>query len=140
VSEANAFIGKTNQPSPEEVDLALGEAAPVWHSYLSWLAEEQGVTDSEWKSVSAKYGWGLRMKLKKRTIVYLGPAHDCMTVSFVLGERAIAAAKSADLASSILKIIEDAPKYAEGTGVRLTVKKLTDLAPVKILTRVKLNT
>ena len=97
MNEANAFIGRTKQPTPEEVDLALGKAAPVWHSYLNWLADELGIKDQEWKSVSTnKYGWGLRMKLKKRTIVYLGPAHDCMTIFFVLGDRAIAAAKWVD--------------------------------------------
>jgi len=138
MNEANAFIGKTKQPTSDEVDLALGKAAPIGHSYLTWLAEE-GVKEQEWKSVSAKYGWGLRMKLKKRTIVYLGPAHNCMTVSFVLGDRAVAAAKSSELASPILKVIEDSPKYAEGTGVRLVVKKPKDLAPIKLLTRVKLD-
>jgi len=138
MNEANAFIGKTKQPTSDEVDLALGKAAPIGHSYLTWLAEE-GVKEQEWTSVSAKYGWGLRMKLKKRTIVYLGPAHNCMTVSFVLGDRAVAAAKSSELASPILKVIEDSPKYAEGTGVRLIVKKPKDLAPIKLLTRVKLD-
>jgi len=135
----NAFIGRPDQPTLEEVDAVLGKAAPLWHSYLDWLSGEHGVDVLEWKSVSAKYGWGLRLRLKARTIVYLGPSRDCLLVSFVLGNRSVATAKATNLSKAVLKVIEDAPKYAEGTGVRLIVRKAADLVPVKILTQIKLD-
>ena len=88
--------------------------------------------------MSAKYGWGLRMKLKKRTIVYLGPCAGCFRVAFVLGDRAMAAARQADLSRTALKLLDEAPRYAEGTGVRLMVRASEDLADVRQLTLVKL--
>jgi hypothetical protein len=133
----NAFIGKMTLPSDQEVSAALGATAELWKQLLDWLAE-QGVADQEWKSVSAKYGWGLRMKLKKRTIVYLGPCAGCFRVAFVLGDRAMAAARQADLSRTALKLLDEAPRYAEGTGVRLMVRASEDLADVRQLTLVKL--
>jgi hypothetical protein len=104
---------------------------------VDWLAE-QGVADQEWKSVSPKYGWSLRLKLKKRTIVYLGPCDGCFRVAFALGDKAMAAARQSDLSKSVLKILDEATRYAEGTGVRLMVKGTKDLAAVRKLALVKL--
>ena len=135
----NAFIGKTGQPTAEEIAAALGASYDAWKNIVDWLAKEQGVTDGEWKSISPKYGWGLRLKLKKRTILYLGPCDGCFRVAFVLGDRAVAAARKSNLSKSVLKLIDDAPRYAEGTGVRLIVKGTEDLAAIRKLALVKLS-
>jgi hypothetical protein len=133
----NAFIGKTAPPTQNEIDAALGATADVWNQLLHWFAE-QGVADQEWKSSSPKYGWSLRLKLKKRTIVYLAPCEGCFRVAFVLGDRAVAAARQSDLSKTTLKLLDEAPRYAEGTGVRLIVKATKDLASVRKLAAIKL--
>jgi hypothetical protein len=133
----NAFIGKKTLPTAAEVTSALGASAEVWQQLIDWLAE-QNVAESEWKSVSAKYGWGLRLKLKKRTIIYLGPCDGCFRVSFVLGDRAVAEARQGGLSKATLKALDEAPRYAEGTGVRLMVRAAKDLAAVRKLTLIKL--
>jgi hypothetical protein len=134
----NAFIGKSAQPTSDEVTAALGSSATVWKEFLDWLAEEKGITEQEWNSSSPKYGWALRMKLKKRNIVYLGPCDGCFRVSFILGDKAMAAARQSNLSKSVLKALDEAPHYAEGTGVRLMVHTSKDLSPIRILTVVKL--
>lgn len=134
----NAFIGRADQPAPHEVAAALGAAAPLWNGLVSWLAMEKGVAEQEWKSVSRKYGWALRLKLKKRTILYLGPCDGCFRVSFVLGDRAVAAARLSDLPAAVTKALDEAPKYAEGTGVRLLVRRQKDLAGIRKLAEIKL--
>jgi hypothetical protein len=133
----NAFIGKTAPPTQNEIDAALGATADVWNQLLHWFAE-QGVADQEWKSSSPKYGWSLRLKLKKRTIVYLAPCEGCFRAAFVLGDRAVAAARQSDLSKTTLKLLDEAPRYAEGTGVRLIVKATKDLASVRKLAAIKL--
>ena len=133
----NAFIGKTAPPTQNEIDAALGATADVWKQLLDWLAE-QAVADQEWKSSSPKYGWSLRLKLKKRTIVYLAPCEGCFRAAFVLGDRAVAAARQSDLSKTTLKLLDEAPRYAEGTGVRLIVKATKDLASVRKLAAIKL--
>jgi hypothetical protein len=133
----NAFIGKTAPPTQNEIDAALGATADVWNQLLHWFAE-QGVADQEWKSSSPKYGWSLRLKLKKRTIVYLATCNGCFRAAFVLGDRAVAAARQSDLSKTTLKLLDEAPRYAEGTGVRLIVKATKDLASVRKLAAIKL--
>jgi hypothetical protein len=76
--------------------------------------------------------------VKKRNIVYLGPCAGCFRVAFVLGDKAVAAARKSDLAKSTLKIIDEAPRYAEGTGVRLIVKAEKDLGAIKKLALIKM--
>ena len=58
----NAFIGRIDQPQPEEVDAVLGKSAAAWHRLVQWLMEKESVTEQEWTSFSAKYGWSLKMK------------------------------------------------------------------------------
>jgi len=135
----NAFIGKTQQPSPEEISAALGPAIGPWTEFVDWMADKLGVETQEWKGVYVnKYGWSLRLKLKKRTIVYMVPCAGCFRVAFVLGDKAVAAARQAKLPMKIQQALAEAPRYPEGTGLRLTVKKATDLAPLRTLAEVKL--
>lgn len=133
----NAFIGKTAQPATKEVTTTLGSTAVLWSRLVDWFAE-QGVTDQEWNSYSPKAGWALRLKVKKRNIVYLAPCAGCFRVAFVLGDRAVAAARQSDLPKSALNPLDEAPRYAEGTGFRLMVKAPKDLAAIRKLVLIKL--
>ncbi|MGA3160924.1 MAG: DUF3788 domain-containing protein [Terracidiphilus sp.] len=133
----NAFIGKTTSPTGAEVAAALGSTVALWNQLVDWMAE-QGVTESEWNSYSPKAGWALKLKQKKRTIVYLAPCAGHFRIAFILGERAVAAARKSDLPKSTLKLLDDAPRYAEGTGVRLMVKAQKDLAAIKKLALIKM--
>src|SRR3974390_2026310 len=73
----NAFIGRNDQPTATEVSSALGKGAALWTDLVAWFAEEAGVADEEWKSISPKYGWSLRLSVKKRNIVHLSPCKGC---------------------------------------------------------------
>jgi len=134
----NAFIGKTTQPTAKEVTAALGPSAAVWNQLVDWFAEQE-VTIQEWNSYSPKAGWALRLKIKKRNIVYLAPCAGCFRVAFILGDKAVAAARQGDLSKSTLKLIDEAPRYPEGTGLRLTVKAAKDLAAIRKLALIKLE-
>jgi hypothetical protein len=133
----NAFIGKVKQPTAQEIALALGPAIEVWDEFLAWLAE-QGVSTQEWKSYSTKSGWSLQVKLKKRTIVHLSVCAGCFRVGCILGDRAVRAALQRKLPNTVMEAIKKAPRYAEGTGVRLIVRKRQDLAGIQKLASVKL--
>ena len=91
--ETNAFIGKAKKPTEEELAAALGPAKAVWDLFIAGLAEENGVDVQEWSSYSRKAGWSLRLKRKKRTIVWLAPCQRCFRVAFILGDKAMKAAR-----------------------------------------------
>jgi hypothetical protein len=134
----NAFIGHPAQPTAQEIGSVLGSAADAWNQFIDWLAKEHGVVDREWRSFSPKYGWTLLLKLKKRTIVHLGPCVGAFHAVFILGDRAVAAAKGSRLPKTILKPLEEARRYTEGTGVRFTVRKPAELAGIRRLAEIKL--
>ena len=134
----NAFIGKPKPPTPAELATALGPARPLWDRLLAELADEQGLTIREWNSYSPKAGWSLRLKLKDRNILYLTPCAECFFVSFALGDKAVAAARQSNLSAGVIKTINAAKRYAEGTGVRIEIKKTKDIESVKQLAAIKL--
>jgi hypothetical protein len=59
-------------------------------------------------------------------------------VVFILGDRAIKAARQRDFPKSVAKAMEDAPRYREGTGVPLIVKANKDSAAIRELVQAKL--
>ena len=134
----NAFVGQSKPPSNVELAAALGPAKTVWDQLIAELAGECGLADQEWNSYSLKAGWALRLKREQRNIVYLSPCSDCFLASFALGDKAVQAARQSKLPTALLKIINDARRYAEGTAVRLQIKSVQDISPVKILVAVKL--
>ena len=134
----NAFIGKTKQPTDGELTAALGPAKALWDQLIDDLADECGVVGQEWNSYSRKAGWTLRLKREQRNIVYLSPCEGCFRVSFALGDKAVQAARQSKLPPRVIKIINEAKRYAEGTGVRFEVKAPKDIAAVKMLAAIKL--
>jgi hypothetical protein len=136
--EANAFIDKAKKPTEEELTAALGPAKAVWDRFIAGLAEENGVDVQERSSYSRKAGWSLRLKRKKRTIVWLAPCQGCFRVAFILGDKAMKAARECQLPKRVVKILEEAPKYPEGTGVRIHVNGFRDIPVLKKLAAIKL--
>jgi hypothetical protein len=135
---ANAFINKPAAPSDAEVAVALGPAKAAWDQFLADLAQELGVDVHEWKCHSPKWGWALRVKRKARTIVWLSPSESRFTVLFILGDKAVRAARQSKLPQRIVDAIDAAPKYPEGTGVRLHVKTSREIGTLKKLAAIKL--
>jgi hypothetical protein len=78
------------------------------------------------------------MKLKKRNIVYLSPCEGCFRVAFVLGDKAMMAARQSKLSKNLLKALDEAPHYAEGTGIRLMVHCSKDIEAIRTLASIKL--
>jgi len=134
----NPFIGQATAPAAAELSPALGPTSVLWDELLDSLAKEQGVIDQEWISSSPKYGWSLVLKLKKRRIVYLGPCAGCFQASFALSDTAVTAARASNHPKPILNLLNDAPHYAEGTGLPLIVKTAKDLPAIRNLVQFKL--
>jgi len=134
----NAFIDKPKKPTAAELTAALGPSKALWDQLLAGLADDHNLTVQEWNSYSRKAGWSLRLKLKDRNILYLTPCQGCFFVSFALGDKAVQAARQSGLPQSVIKIIDEARRYAEGTGIRIEMKKPRDIKIAKQLAAIKL--
>ena len=136
---ANALIGHTEPPSPQEVAAALGPAAGLWNELIDSIANKLGVNTQQWNGVYPhKYGWSLILQLKKRRILYLVPCQRSFRVTFLLSDKAVAAANATRLPKKVQDALAQAPRYPEGTGLRLTVNKAADLPPIRKIAEIKL--
>ena len=135
---ANAFINQPKPPSDAALAAALGPAKSVWDQFLAGLDQEFGVNVQEWNSYSPKAGWALRVKRKKRTIVWLAPCLGCFRVAFIFGDKAMQAARQSKWPKRVIKVMAEAPKYPEGTGIRLEIKSSRDIGTLKKLAAIKL--
>jgi hypothetical protein len=135
----NAFIGKKEQPSAAELSAALGPSESVWAALIQQMTSDAGSLTQEWNGVCVnKYGWSLRLKQKSRNIVHLSPCSGCFRVAFALGQKAVDAAHQAHLPKAVDKALAEAPRYPEGTGLRLLVKRNADLPAIRKLAQIKI--
>lgn len=135
----NAFVGKSKPPTDTELSAALGGSRRLWNRLLAELAADLKLATKEWHTHSLKAGWSLRVKRKDRTIIYLAPMHGCFRASFALSDKAVQAAKDSRLPKPVLKMLDTAKRYAEGTALRIEVNRPEDIAVVKKLAKAKLE-
>jgi hypothetical protein len=134
----SALADKTHPPTDDDLANALGPAAGAWHALHQAIAKGFAPVSATWGYSSKTTGWGLRLQVPTRTILYMTPRDGHFLASFALGERAAAAALEANLGAGILTAIEDAPRYAEGRGVRLEVRVAADVGDVVRLAEIKM--
>lgn len=134
------FDDKSKPPNDADLATALKESFLFWNELIKLIAMRFKPLSIEWGYASKTTGWGLRLKNKDRTVLYMTPQDGQFLASFALGEKAVKAAHQDDLPSSVLKIIDSAKKYAEGRGVRLEVKNGRDVRNVEKLAIIKMST
>lgn len=71
-------------------------------------------------------------------IAWLAPCRGCFRAAFTLGDKVMRAARQARLPRRIVKALVAAPKYPEGTGLRLEVESARDIGVLKRLAAIKL--
>jgi len=135
----NAFINQSTQPRDEELAAALGPAKATWDKLVAGLVQDGELDGQEWKTYSLKYGWSLRLMRKKRNIIYLSPCPGSFGVMFILGDRAMTAVRARKWPQKMQKIIAEAPKYPEGTGIRIERVGLRDVPMIRKLAGIKLQ-
>lgn len=132
------FNDKSRPPSEDDLKAKLGRTFVFWNDLKKLIASKFAPVTEEWGFTSKKTGWGLRLKHEKRTILYMTPCEGYFLASFALGEKAVKAAHESDLPASVLKIIDNAPKYAEGRGVRLEVRNAHERSDAEKLVSIKM--
>jgi hypothetical protein len=81
----------------------------------------------------------MRLRSAERIVLYLIPQEARILVGIVLGARAVAAVADSDLPRAIREAFAAAPRYAEGTGVRLPVSSPEDLPAIYALVALKMD-
>ncbi|HXY20108.1 MAG TPA: DUF3788 family protein [Gemmatimonadales bacterium] len=126
---------------PDERDIAklLGRSRGLWERLRADLIAQLGPLSDHWAFSRATSRWSLRLKRNQRTVVYLVPRPGHFLASFALGEKACRAAQASGLPASVLSLIDEAPRYPEGRGVRLEVRTARDVGAVEALASLKMT-
>ena len=135
----SAFMEKNVRPREADLIGVLGRARKLWDELRELVASDFTSLDEEWVYSGKNYGWSLRLKQKKRAILYMTPLEKYFRVSFAFGEKAVVAAHQSKLPSTLLKIIDEAPRYPEGRALRLEIRKKTDVRFAVMLAGIKMS-
>ena len=135
----SAFDDKSTKPDVKDLKKTLGRSAVHWDDLVAHVTAKYAPLDETWIFSGANWGWSLRLKRKRRTVLYMTPCKGHFLVGFVLGEKAVSAARGSTLPRSTITIIDEAKKYAEGRGVRIEIKNKSNLAIAKKLAAIKME-
>ena len=124
-------------PTDAELKAALGSADVLWSGIVQAVEDAVSPLDTEWKPSKAEFGRICLLQHKKRTLLYLTPDKEKITVAIVLGERAYGLALASSLPAAIKKMFSEARPYAEGRGIRFSVSSPSDLSTIKKLVEIK---
>lgn len=133
----SAFTERSRPPTEADLSSTLGTAYALWTELPAALALRIGPMQPVWGFASARLGWSLRVVRKERVILYLTPQRGQFLVSFALGERAVVAARGAALPPATMRVVDAAPRYAEGRGVRFQVKSRRPVTALATLAQIK---
>lgn len=135
----SALDDENAAPTPEGLERVLGSAAPAWRHLHARVASEYAPVSHSWNFAGAKYGWIQRLKRKKRTLLYLTPQNGRFLVGMVLGDRALGLLDRDRLSREVLDLIDEAPRYGEGTGIRIPVSDRAECGDIETILRAKMS-
>ena len=135
----SAFMEKDTRPREADLAEVLGKSRALWDELREMVTADFSPLDEEWVFSGKNYGWSLRLKQKKRAVLYMTPLQKYFRVSLAFGEKAVVAAHESKIPSSLLKLIDEAPKYPEGRALRLEIRKRTDVRSAVTLAGIKMS-
>ena len=134
----SAFDDKSREPSDPELEEVLQSTADLWTALKTEIAARYDPVIEDWTFSGKNWGWALRLKHRKRAILYLTPSTGFFYAGFALGEKAVTAAHSSDLPPAVISLIDGSQKYAEGRAVRLEVMTPEDVDNVISIAAIKM--
>jgi len=135
------FMDKGAAPTQNDLKTGLGpEAFELWQALAGYVKSRYPRATEEWKFPGAKYGWSFRLNDRKRVIIYMIPMDRYFEVAFVFGQKATEEVLASDVDERIKTDLQNARAYAEGRGIRISMKDATFLNDVKTLVGIKIST
>jgi hypothetical protein len=140
---------KVEPSSKAELEATLGAAFPLWKAIVRMVEGTCRPLDQVWKPSKAEFGRMYLLQCKQRTLLYLTPDLDRVWIAIVLGGRASPRAAHAlhgiygqlAMASGLPEVIKQlllvAKPYAEGRGIRFSIRSAEELPTVARLVEIK---
>ena len=110
---ASIFDDKNLKPNDKLLAEKLGDVYRLWENVKNHISSDFGQTTEEWKYYNTQSGWLLKTLLKKRTLFFFTPCDKFFRITFVFGDKAVAAVEKSDLPENIKTELRNARKYFE---------------------------
>jgi hypothetical protein len=139
MDEHSIFYDKAVQPDATILRNAFGGNLMLWDEIYSYLQNELGSVEYQWKYYDKKGGWILQIIRKQRTLCWLQPHIGCFSITFWFCDRAIALVEQTELPATIVHDLVNAKKYAIGRSIGIDVKHPDDALHIKKLLNIKVR-
>jgi len=135
----SVFDDEAGPPDARELADSLGKSGPLWDELVRHVAESYPPITEVWDHGGDKFGWSLRLKRGDLIVFHLTPQLGQYLLGVVLGEPAAERARDELLPGDVLELIDGAPRYGEGRGIRLPIRTEDDLKTAVTLAALKLG-
>lgn len=133
------FTDKNLKPTVDDLENGMGNTYHIWKDIEDFTKSKYENAICEWNFSGEKFGWSYRIKDNKRVLIYLLPRDQFFKTAFVFGEKALAQIFESDVSDTIKTELYDAKKYAEGKGIRIEVRNLSDMKDIQKLVIFKIS-
>lgn len=137
--ETSIFMDLTKTPKSIDLVIPLAKTFDIWTEIRRFVFEKYPAAVEEWHVSVKKYGWGFRIKDKKRAIIYLSPREGFFRVTMVFGQKATDQILASDISQQIKEELMDSKVYMEGRVISLEVLDDTHLYDIKKLILIKIT-
>lgn len=136
--ETSIFMDLSKTPKTTDLEIPLRNTYSVWKEIRDFVLEKYPAAIEEWHIAVKKYGWGFRIKDKKRAIIYLSPRAEFFLVAMVFGQKATVQILNSDISAKIKEELMNSKVYMEGRVIRMEVRNSAYLADIKKLVEIKI--
>ena len=136
--DTSIFMDLSKTPIADELVAPLEKTFPFWMEIRNFVFEKYPNAFEEWHVSVKKYGWGFRIKDKKRAIIYLSPRMGFFRVAMVFGQKATNQILVSDISDSLKNELKNSRVYAEGRVIRLEIHDNKLIKDIKKLIEFKL--
>ncbi len=136
--DTSIFTDLSEIPRTRDLKIPLAETFSLWIKIRNFVFENYPAAIEEWHVSVKKYGWGFRIKDKKRAIIYLSPRNGFFRTTMVFGQKATDKILSSDISEHIKTELLGSKVYMEGRVIRLEIHDNSMTDDIKKLILIKL--
>jgi len=136
--DTSIFMDLSKTPNTSDLEIPLGNTYQFWKEISDFVFVKYPAAIEDWHIAVKKYGWGFRIKDKKRAIIYLSPREGFFRVAMVFGQKATDQILNSDISANIKEELMNSKVYMEGRVVRLEIHDSTYLNDIKKLIEIKI--
>jgi len=130
------FLDKTQPPTPEELQAAMGSVFPLWQRLLRFI-ETNYKLPGELSYGGKNYGWNLWYRKSGKSLTSLFPQQNGFVAQVVLGRDQAGKAATLELGAKVRQLVDETQPLHDGKWLFIPVTDEADVMDVEKLLLLK---